>query len=96
MTLSKYLSAMIAASLICWALWVYVIFTIDPSVTNWIGFLLFYVSIFLAMSGTFAIVGFFISGQLHQPRPCDGRHTIVDRVGFRILPETIGLLYFSG
>jgi len=60
MTLKSYLTLMIITTIICWGAWTYVLFTIDPSITNWIGFTLFYVSLFLAMIGTSAIAGFII------------------------------------
>ena len=64
MTLRKYLLIMIIMTAICWGLCAYVIFSIDPEVTNWIGFSLFYISLFLALAGTFAICGFFIRFKL--------------------------------
>jgi hypothetical protein len=66
MTLSRYLLTMSIATLICWSLWLCVIFTINPEKTNWIGFTLFYVSIFLALSGTFAIAGFFFRFKIRR------------------------------
>jgi hypothetical protein len=60
MTLKKYLITMGVATLVCWAGWVYVIFLVDPFATNWVGFLLFYLSFFLALTGSAALLGFFI------------------------------------
>jgi hypothetical protein len=45
---------------ICLAAFSIVLFTINPKVTNWIGFSLFYVSLFLTITGAAAIVGFLI------------------------------------
>ncbi len=59
MTLKKYLFTMGFATLICWCSWTLILFSIDPRITNWIGFLLFYVSLFLSLIGTFALLGFF-------------------------------------
>lgn len=58
MTLKSYLTIMIIATIICWGAWGYTLFSIDPGITNWIGFLLFYVSLFLALVGTSTIIGF--------------------------------------
>jgi len=58
MTLKGYLTLMTLSTLLCWGVWVYVLLTIDPSATNWIGFWLFYATLFLALSGSFAILGF--------------------------------------
>lgn len=60
MTLRLYLVVMILTTLVCWIAWLYTVFTVDPDVTNWIGFLLFYVSLFLSIVGTAAITGFLV------------------------------------
>jgi hypothetical protein len=60
MTLKRYLLIMLAATLVCWTLWGVVLFIIDPEVTNWIGFLLFYSTLFLALAGSSAIIGFLV------------------------------------
>ena len=44
----------------CWLVFGYVIWTVDPEVTNRAGFWLFYLSLFLSLSGTTAIIGFLI------------------------------------
>lgn len=59
MTLRLYLIIMFLATSVCWGAWFYTVITIDPNLTNWIGFLLFYVSLFLSIVGTAALVGFF-------------------------------------
>jgi len=58
MTLKTYLTIMLLATGICWAAWVIVAQSINPETTNWVGFLLFYVSLFLAVVGSSALVGF--------------------------------------
>ena len=60
MTLRAYLILMTLATLVCWAAWGYIIWTIDPEMTNWVGFLLFYISLFLALAGTAAVIGFIV------------------------------------
>ncbi len=60
MTLRAYLSLMTAATLICWLAFVFIIFMVNPEVTNWIGFLLFYLSLFMALVGTGAVAGFLV------------------------------------
>jgi hypothetical protein len=51
---------MTITTVICWSIWISLLFTIDPYVTNWIGFSLFYISLFLALTGTAALIGFVI------------------------------------
>jgi len=60
MTLKSYLVTMSVLTFICWGAWIYLLLAINPEVTNWIGFVLFYVSLFLSLVGTAAIVGFLI------------------------------------
>lgn len=51
---------MLVATLSCWGAFIFVVNTINPEITNWLGFMLFYSSLFLAVSGLAAIVGFLI------------------------------------
>ena len=60
MILRNYLALMLAATLVCWSIFAYVVNTINPNATNWIGFVLFYASLFLSFIGTSAIIGFLI------------------------------------
>jgi len=52
------LIVMVLATILCWVSWFFVILNIDPFETNLSGFIFFYVSIFLAMVGTFSIILF--------------------------------------
>lgn len=58
MTLKNYLIFMSVATGVCWASFAFVAGMVDPMRTNWLGFILFYLSVFLALAGTFAIFGF--------------------------------------
>ncbi|MBU4375523.1 hypothetical protein KKH38_03415 [Patescibacteria group bacterium] len=60
MTLKAYLIIMSITTLLCWLAFGFILRSIDPYVTNWVGFLLFYGSLFLTMAGTSAIAGFLI------------------------------------
>ena len=44
----------------CWLVFSYVLWTVNPEATNRVGFGLFYLSLFLAVSGTAALAGFLI------------------------------------
>jgi hypothetical protein len=46
------------ATVLCWVAFGFVIKTVNPETTNWLGFSLFYISLFLSLVGTSAIVGF--------------------------------------
>lgn len=60
MTLRRYLFIMSLMTMICWLAWGYVLLTVDPWTTNWIGFSLFYIALYLAVVGTAAIIGFLL------------------------------------
>jgi len=60
MTLRSYIIIMLTATLLCWSAFAFVLFNVNPEITNWLGFLLFYMSLFLALVGTGALVGFVI------------------------------------
>lgn len=60
MPLRLYLLIMSAMTTFCWLVFGYIIWTVNPETTNATGFWLFYLSLFLAVSGTAAIIGFLI------------------------------------
>ncbi|NCB21004.1 MAG: hypothetical protein EOM88_03750 [Clostridia bacterium] len=60
MTLKNYLIVMSTLTLLCWGAFVAMLNIIDPNTTNWLGFILFYLSLFLSLSGTIAIIGFVV------------------------------------
>lgn len=60
MTLKNYLILMLAATVLCWGAFIMVADTVNPFTTNFLGLALFYVSLFLALTGTFAIAGFLV------------------------------------
>ena|SRR3989344_7583865 len=60
MTLKTYLTIMLLATAICWSAWAVVVQSVNPEATNYIGFLLFYMSLFLSVVGTAALAGFVI------------------------------------
>ncbi len=60
MTLRSYLIIMFFLTFLAWGAFSFIVATVDPYVTNWIGFALFYCSLTIALIGTFSIAGFFI------------------------------------
>lgn len=58
MTLKNYLILMSLVTAVCWGAFAFVAGLVDPSRTNWLGFFLFYLSLFLALAGTFSLIGF--------------------------------------
>ena len=60
MTLRSYITIMSLASFLCWLSWIFVVFLVNPEKSDWIGFGLFYASLFLALVGTSALGGFIV------------------------------------
>lgn len=60
MTLRQYLILMSVGAAICWLAWFFVLGSIDPNQAGFFGFLFFYSSLFLALAGTFSVIGFLI------------------------------------
>lgn len=49
---------MTIVTIFCWLIWLFIVGTVNPEITNWIGFTLFYAALFLALAGTATILGF--------------------------------------
>ena len=60
MTLRQYLLIMTLMTAFCWLVFGYVVFTVNPEITNNAGFGLFYFSLFASLVGSAALVGFLI------------------------------------
>jgi hypothetical protein len=60
MTLKNYLGVMTVLTVICWGFFVFVAKLVDPFATNWLGFLLFYLTLLISLIGTISLVGFII------------------------------------
>lgn len=58
MTLYKYLLSIGFSTAVSWAAWVIVLTRVDPFVSGFFGHIIFYVSLWFAMTGSLAIVGF--------------------------------------
>lgn len=66
MSLRQYASLMLAGTALCWVVWIFVVGFLDPASAGWLGFGLFYAALFLALVGSFALLGLMIRGLLLQ------------------------------
>lgn len=57
MTLGKYLWAMTLIACCTWALWLIVVYRTNPFTAGWFGFLLFYVTLFFAVTSSASSFG---------------------------------------
>ncbi len=64
MNLKKYLIAMTILSLFSWAIFVFLINTINPETSDYLNFFIFYYSFFLALSSTIIILSFLFKKNL--------------------------------
>lgn len=60
MNLRTYIGSMSAMNALTWAVFAYILFAINPKTTNWVGFGLFYASLFVSLVGAASIAGFLI------------------------------------
>ncbi len=60
MNLKKYLLAMSILSLVSWAIFIFLINTINPESSDYLGFFIFYYSFFVALSSSLIILSFLI------------------------------------
>ena len=66
MTLRYYLILMGIGTLLCWLAWGFVIWSIDPETTGLLGASFFYSTFFMAMVGTFSVIGFMIRQRIFK------------------------------
>ncbi len=59
MSLGVYLIFMTAATGIAWGAWYAIVSAVNPQSTTLLGIILFYATLTAALSGTFALIGFF-------------------------------------
>lgn len=95
MTLKTYLNLMLICTLICWGAWVLSLFVINPEEAGLLGFILFYFSLFLAILGTAAIIGFLIRARLGKT-PIFVQVSIAFRQGIWIAIVIVFLLLLKG
>ncbi len=60
MTLRTYLALMIIATLAAWLGFGFIVLTVDPAATYWLGVSLFYTLLLIALTGTASIIGFIV------------------------------------
>jgi hypothetical protein len=95
MTLKQYLQLMSINTILCWFIFILSLFLIDPEKTGLLGFILFYFSLFLAILGTAAIIGFIIRVRLGK-KPIFLQVSIAFRQGFELALIVIFFLLLKG
>ena len=67
MTFRQYLTVMLIGTAGAWLAWTITLFTIDPTQTSIIGFLFFYLTLFIAIVGSLSILGSAIRVLIKKP-----------------------------
>ncbi len=57
MSLRQYVTLMLIGTILCWVAFGLVVSNLDPTNATWMVFAFFYLTLFLALVGTFAILG---------------------------------------
>ncbi len=92
MTLLRYIALMLFATALSWATWFMVISVINPLEADMIGFLLFYASLCISLTGTFALIGFVIRSFLVKDELTFQKVLISFRQGIFLSLLIIGML----
>lgn len=58
MTTKQFVILMVICTFLCWGGWLLVLAFINPETTGIVGFALFYLSLFFALTGTLALLGY--------------------------------------
>ncbi|MFH1173448.1 MAG: hypothetical protein V1692_02875 [bacterium] len=66
MALKTYLIFMGLSTVLCWAAWLLVIFSIDPDNAGFIGLIAFYLTLLFSLTGTFFFISFIVRRILNK------------------------------
>lgn len=69
MTLKSCLIGLVISTLLCFVAWILILLNVNPATTNWQGFLLFYLSLFLVLVSLLTLIGFFVRSKLFSRQP---------------------------
>lgn len=94
MTHNKYLSFVAAAGLVSWIAWFIVLTKLDPFESTALALVLFFVSLFFALSCTFTVVGFYFRLWLNKNEIYSNHISISFRQGVELTIITLGCIFF--
>lgn len=96
MTLKQLLILIGVATGLLWFAWFWVLLSIDPFATNFIGFLLFYLTLYLSLGGSIALGGFSLRKARMKEHPNFHLVSISFRQSAIISTMLISLLLLQG
>lgn len=96
MTIKTYLWGMLLSTLISFAAWYLVLENVDPSSAHLPGFLLFYFTLFFALTSLFSLLGFYLRRRIFEDRIEFRQAEIAFRQGMFLAVTFVGLLILQG
>lgn len=96
MSIQRYLILMTFATIVSWSSWAIVLFTIDLDVNRALALFLFFGSLFLALTGTFALAGFLIRSFLLRHEALFEQIGVSFRQAVLLAVLLVGLLILQG
>ena len=95
MTHHKYLAIIGVAGIVSWLAWIVVINKLDPQQSMGLALALFYLSLLLALTCTFTVIGFYFRIWLNKNEVYYNHIYIAFRQGLLLTVITIGCLTFQ-
>lgn len=65
MTFKQFLTSILACTIIGWGIWIVILFTVDPLFAGGMEYVLFYLSFFLGVSGTYTLLSLLVRRRTH-------------------------------
>ena len=96
MTLRNCLIGLAASAVLCFAAWILILLDVDPTMTNWQGFLLFYLSLFFTLISLFTLINFFIRNKFFSGKPLFTQIEVSLRHGIFFSTIIVGTLILQG
>ncbi|MDD3190828.1 MAG: hypothetical protein PHI66_04035 [Candidatus Pacebacteria bacterium] len=96
MTIKTYLLGMGLSTIVSFAAWVLVLQNVDPNSAGLLGFLLFYFTLFFALTSFFSLVGFYFRRKIFENSIEFKQVEIAFRQGMFFAVTFVGLLILQG
>lgn len=96
MTIRNYLIGMSVSTVLCFGAWILVTINTDPSSASVFGFLMFYLTLFLALSSFFSLAGFYFRRKVFEHITEFKQIESAFRQGLFLSVITVGMLILQG
>ncbi|MFA6896827.1 MAG: hypothetical protein WCQ96_00865 [Patescibacteria group bacterium] len=96
MTIKTYLWEMLASTVVSFAAWFLVLQNISPDSAHLGGFLLFYFTLFFALTSLFSLLGFYLRRRIFEDKIEFKQVEIAFRQGMFLAITFVGLLILQG